>query len=64
MQQASTIDLGSLREQLRLLGHSLPDGQILDILKDMNIDVSDSSADATRALGVAGCIDTRNRNVK
>jgi hypothetical protein len=34
------LDLNSLKEQLLQLGHSLPDDQILGILKDMNIEVS------------------------
>lgn len=33
-----TIDLLSLKQQLQLLGHQLPDEQIVAILKDMNID--------------------------
>ena len=33
------IELGALKEQLKLLGHGdLPDDQIVNILKEMNID--------------------------
>ena len=39
------IDLGALKEQLKLLGHNLPDDQIKNILKDMNIEV-DGESDA------------------
>lgn len=54
------IDLTALKEQLRLLGHQLPDEQIKAILADMNIDVDDKDAvvdggdggDAERAAGV------------
>lgn len=33
------IELDALKEQLRLLGHDLPDEQIMGILRDMNIDL-------------------------
>ena len=33
------IELGALKEQLKLLGHGdLPDDQIVNILREMNID--------------------------
>lgn len=32
------IDLKALKEQLRLLGHDLPDEQVVAILKEMSID--------------------------
>jgi hypothetical protein len=35
---AQMIDLAALRTQLKLLGHNLPDEQVMAILKDMNID--------------------------
>eukprot|EP00955_Chlamydomonas_euryale_P103876 365530-Chlamydomonas_euryale.AAC.13 len=38
------IELDALREQLRLLGHDLPDDQIVTILEEMNIDFSADAA--------------------
>ncbi|GLI63934.1 hypothetical protein VaNZ11_007075 [Volvox africanus] len=35
------IDLKALKEQLKLLGHDLPDEQVVAILKEMNIDFND-----------------------
>lgn len=45
------IELTALREQLKLLGHNLPEDQIVGILKEMNIDFDDDGADATTATG-------------
>ena len=47
------IELEALKEQLRLLGHSLPDDQIANILRDMNIDFSDGKPAGTSGI-VAG----------
>ncbi len=35
------IDLAALKTQLAMLGHNLPDSQIVSILQDMNIDFAD-----------------------
>ncbi|KAG2425813.1 hypothetical protein HXX76_013438 [Chlamydomonas incerta] len=35
------IELAALKQQLQLLGHNLPDSQIVAILQDMNIDFAD-----------------------
>lgn len=47
--EAAMIDLNSLKEQLKLLGHALPDDQILSILKEMNIEVA--AAEGKRTSG-------------
>ncbi|PNW73082.1 hypothetical protein CHLRE_14g618250v5 [Chlamydomonas reinhardtii] len=50
------IDLAALKQQLQLLGHNLPDSQIVAILADMNIDLADndSSAGPSSAGAAAG----------
>ncbi len=41
------IDLAALKEQLKLLGHNLPDDQVIAILKEMNIDFDTDAGDIT-----------------
>lgn len=41
------IELTALREQLKLLGHNLPEDQIISILKEMNIDYEDKGSQAS-----------------
>lgn len=38
------IDLQQLKEQLKLLGHNLPEDQIKDILQEMNIEYAGEGA--------------------
>ncbi|PNH11436.1 hypothetical protein TSOC_001708 [Tetrabaena socialis] len=49
------IDLAALKEQLKLLGHNLPDAQVIAILKDMNItyDGDDGDDDGQRSVRAA-----------
>ncbi|GLC61720.1 hypothetical protein PLESTB_001795600 [Pleodorina starrii] len=44
------IDLKALKEQLKLLGHDLPDEQVVAILKEMNIDFAGEPSDLTDSL--------------
>ncbi|GIL71732.1 hypothetical protein Vretimale_832 [Volvox reticuliferus] len=43
------IDLKALKEQLKLLGHDLPDEQVVEILKEMNIDFNDKPTERSDA---------------
>ncbi len=57
------IELDALKEQLRLLGHDLPDDQICAILKDMNIDHV-TTAEPASSLGerwLVNCVRRRPR---
>ncbi|GIL45965.1 hypothetical protein Vafri_3072 [Volvox africanus] len=43
------IDLKALKEQLKVLGHDLPDEQVVAILKEMNIDYNDKPTERNDA---------------
>lgn len=48
--ESGMVDLKALKEQLRLLGHELPDAQIMEILQDMNITCKREDTGSNRPL--------------